>query len=583
MQKVCLLTALLWSFSSSFVFADGCIWPRATLVMADKIQQCDHLLLGKWIGGDKVTKQRRGSSKFEIVEIGFSRCDRFKTGQVVEIPQYIAGSETANYALMGPKDRPEAWYAPSEVSSEGWKYLSKLPLPTTDPKVQAERLLYFLSYLEHPDPMVSDDAFAEFAAEPYDLILPLKDKFPREKILSWLANPKTPVTRIGFYGLMAGLCGKPKDAVILEKKIVVIDADYRQGIDGVMAGYLLISGEAGLKVLEDTKMRARVAQNAEGIEIPLPFSETYAAMQALRFMWTHEPDRLPKERLKQSMQVLLDRPELTDLVIRDLARWQDWSVQDRLMTMYEDEKFSTPAVQRTIVRYLYYCSQDDGKPATDGTTATRPEHALKAEANLKILEEKDPTTVAKTMRFLIVVKTAPTDKMRPAPILANAERLERIAAASSRGLMGCGEGMFQFIDHVGKKRRIQSGLDPIHVFGGEIDAKVLSAFLDARAKANEIKEGPMYGQRRFLLVTILEVVALCEDARFIDLLAPLLDDSIHEVQGSVQNALVCIGDRNAARRKQILEMLSTHNWNPEEFRSADRCWLPEDGKQGSKD
>jgi hypothetical protein len=168
-----------------------------------------------------------------------------------------------------------------------------------------------------------------------------------------------------------------------------------------MAGYMLIRGEEGLKVLEDAKMRTRVAQNAEGKEVALPFSETYAVMQALRFMWTYEPDRLPKERLKQSMQILLDRPELADLVITDLARWKDWSVQDRLMAMYDDEKFSIPAIRRAIVRYLYYCSQDKGEPAADGTEAVRPEHAVRADENLKLLEEKDPKTVGDAKRYLI--------------------------------------------------------------------------------------------------------------------------------------------------------------------------------------
>jgi hypothetical protein len=371
-----------------------------TLVMAEQIQMCDHMLLGKWVGGEKSTELRGGSSKFELIDIGFSKGDRFKKGQVIEMPQYIAGSKTATYSLMGPEERLEDWHSPMEVTEEGWRYLSKMPVPVTDPKMQAERLKYFIPYFEHPDQSVSNDAFAEFAAAPYDVISQLKDQLPREKILKWLADPKTAVTRIGFYGLMAGLCGQPEDAALLEKKIVVLDADFRLGIEGVMAGYLLITGEQGLKVLEDAKMRTRLAMNSEGKEVPLPFSETYAVMQALRFMWTYEPDRLPKERLKQSMQILLDRPELADLVITDLARWKDWSVQDRLMAMYDDEKFSIPPIRRAIVRYLYYCSQEKGEPAGDEVAALT-ESARKAQENLKILEEKDPKTVGDAKRYLI--------------------------------------------------------------------------------------------------------------------------------------------------------------------------------------
>jgi hypothetical protein len=147
-------------------------------------------------------------------------------------------------------------------------------------------------------------------------------------------------------------------------------------------------------------MRTKVARDAAGKEVPLPFSETYAVMQALRFLWTYEPNLIPADRLKESMRLLLDRQELADLVITDLARWKDWTLQDRLMAMYDDEKFAIPAIRRAVVRYLYYCSQEKGSTAADGSE-TRPETALKAEANLKLLEQKDPKTVSDAKRFLV--------------------------------------------------------------------------------------------------------------------------------------------------------------------------------------
>ena len=65
--------------------------------------------------------------------------------------------------------------------------------------------------------------------------------------------------------MMAGLCGQPEDAAVLERKIMTLDADFRLGIEGVMAGYMLLRGEEGLKVLEDGKMRTKVALDAAGI------------------------------------------------------------------------------------------------------------------------------------------------------------------------------------------------------------------------------------------------------------------------------------------------------------------------------
>ncbi len=37
-----------------------------------------------------------------------------------------------------------------------------------------------------------------------------------------------------------------------------------------------------------------------------------------------ETDLIPKQRLVAALRNMLDRPQLADLVIPDLARWQDW-------------------------------------------------------------------------------------------------------------------------------------------------------------------------------------------------------------------------------------------------------------------
>ncbi len=397
------VAAIVSSVNSGNRAEAACVCPfcdAPALMLSEQIGQCDHLLRGKWLSGEKGANLRGGSSTFEILDVAFSKGDRFKVGQVVVMPQYIAGSDASSYSLMGPDDRLEDWHLPAEITEVSWTYLSKMPPSVKDLKAQSERLLYFLPYFENQDLLVSNDAFAEFAAAPYEVIVPLKDQLPREKILGWLQDAKTPVTRVGFYGMLAGICGKPEDAAILEQKIVTLDADFRLGIEGVMAGYMMIAGESGLAKLEEVKILSKTAIHKDGKEIKLPFSETYAVMQALRFMWTYEPDRLPKDRLKQSMHLLLERKEMADLVITDLARWKDWSIQDRLMAMYSDENYDIPAIRRAIVRYLYYCSQEKNELGADGTR-TPTDDALKAEANMKRLEELDPKTVSDAKRYLI--------------------------------------------------------------------------------------------------------------------------------------------------------------------------------------
>jgi hypothetical protein len=247
--------------------------------------------------------------------------------------------------------------------------------------------------------MVASDAYGEFANAPYKEIVPIKDEFPREDIRKWLTSPETPKTRLGLYGMMLGLCGTAEDAELLRDIIEQPTQDYRLGIDGIMAGYLFLTGEQGLPLIEDSKLR-----NTDAV-----FSETYAGMQALRFLWTYAPDVIPAERLRGAMRILLDRPDLADLVITDLARWEDWSVTDRLMTMYGKDDYNIPSIKRNIIRFMLVAE----RAKADKTGDPPPESAVKAKQYLEQLRESDPKTYEAAKRFFILNDYRPQLKRKP--------------------------------------------------------------------------------------------------------------------------------------------------------------------------
>jgi hypothetical protein len=188
--------------------------------------------------------------------------------------------------------------------------------------------------------------------------------------------------------MMIGLCGDESDADMLEKRILVKSDEFRLGIDGLMGGYLLIKKDKGLDVLDKYKLQDK----------KIPFSETFSAMQALRFMWTYGTGRIAPERLRQSMRLLLDRPEMVDLVIADLARWQDWSIQEKLMGMYGEGAYDIPSVKRAIIRFMLVSSKDVG----DSAAADVPPHAKKGKEYLAELRKRDPKMVSEAERFFIV-------------------------------------------------------------------------------------------------------------------------------------------------------------------------------------
>lgn len=367
-----------------------------SLTLAEEVDQSGHVLLAKWLGGTDPTDVSAGTARFEILEVAESEDDAFEVGQKIELPLYLAGEKSAKYLLLGPGTRLLDWQIPREVTDAGWQYLSGLPSPVTSPDAKIKRLRYFIEYLQHPELAISNDAYGEFASAKYETIKALRAEFPREQLTKWIADPDTPVTRMGLYGLLLGLCGDDAAAAAMQKKILNPETSFRLGIEGVISGYLLIKGEEGLEILEDRIINAKTWTNSDGEVNKVPFSEVFAVMQALRFMWNYEPDRINKNRLTAAMHRLLERPELSDLVIADLARWEDWSMQDRLMTMYDEEDFAIPSVKRAIIRYMFF-----GSKQTVGETDELTKFAKYAAENLKKLEVKDPKTVKMTKQFLV--------------------------------------------------------------------------------------------------------------------------------------------------------------------------------------
>lgn len=366
------------------------------LTMAEMIDQSDHLLLGEWVEGTKPTSESAGSVNYRILAIGRSLDDLITEGQTITLPFYTPGEAGEKFALMGPGTDFLNWQPPTEVTDESWEYIRTCPIPEKDPERRTQRLAWFLQYLEHPEQLVSNDAYGEFASAPYKTIRPLQDEMPREKLREWVANPETSPTRIALYGMMLGLCGSVEDADVLEQKIMTVTSDFRLGLEGIMAGYVMLTGETGLQKLEDAKIRSETYIDANGEEKKLPFSETYAAVNTLRFLKKYEPDCVPYERLTSSMHLLLERPALSDLIIADLARWKDWSVQNRLMEMFDEEDFQIPSIKRAIVRYMLACEKAGKKDPEQYAQV-----AEVASKNLEILEEKDARIFRDAKRFFI--------------------------------------------------------------------------------------------------------------------------------------------------------------------------------------
>ncbi|MDB5308657.1 MAG: hypothetical protein JWO38_2859 [Gemmataceae bacterium] len=226
------------------------------------------------------------------------------------------------------------------------------------PKDAATRLTYFFSYLESPDLVISGDAYSEFGYADYKEIRALTDKWKADPtkaqlLLGWLKDPNTRPTRYGLYGLLLGNCGKPEDAKALRALLDDPNRSYTSGLDGVLAGYVLLDPKAGweylLGIVGDPKK---------------DFSVRYAGLRTIRFFWESRTDVVPGKQVLDAMKVLIDQSDLADLPIEDLRKWKTWELTPFVLGYAAKESHSTtPIVARSILKFALAAAAADPKNA----------------------------------------------------------------------------------------------------------------------------------------------------------------------------------------------------------------------------
>jgi hypothetical protein len=362
-----------------------CSAPSLTFI--EQVDEAKAVVLTRWVSTKKSEGDEPASSVYEIVEYLKGPEAKLTRGTKVTLPIYRKAKNEDLFFFTAIGEKELEWNTPVEMSRPAFEYLKKAPSSKTSIK---ERLEYYVQYLENEDELIAIDAYSEFANAPFDDIEKVSSVMPRADLRKWILDPKTSSTRLALYGLLLGLCGQEEDISVFREKILEPTKDFRLGIDGVMSGYLLLAKEDGIDLLNETKFK-----DPEAV-----FSETYAAMQALRFIWTYGKGRVGKQKLRESMRLLLDRADMSDLVIADLARWKDWEVQDRLMKLYGTEGYEIPAIKRSIIRFMLASIKD--VPKNKKESDPLPEHAAKGKKYIEKLRKIDPKTVKQAERFFFL-------------------------------------------------------------------------------------------------------------------------------------------------------------------------------------
>lgn len=291
--------------------------------------------------GDEIQK-----ATFEIT--GVLKGDGLvKQGDKFETLYFGDGKPGKSFLVMGIDPPKVMWSTPLPVSDRAVKYLGQiLALPKEGP----ERLTFFQQYLEDDDELLARDAYDEFARAPYDQVKSIREQMNHEQIVAWINNPEIPASRRRLYLVMLAVCGSESDLPMLEEFMRSNDRKAKSGLDALISCYLTLKGESGLKLVDELFLANPKAD----------YADTYAAIMAIRFHGS-EGGVISKEALVKSLHHMLDRPELADLVIPDLAKWEDWAVRDRLFDLYKNANEKNSWVRVPVINYLRVCPLPEAK------------------------------------------------------------------------------------------------------------------------------------------------------------------------------------------------------------------------------
>ena len=316
-----------------------------------------------------MTRNKETGEVLMKVEAVLKGSDLIKVGQEVKAIYYGEVSIGRRFMLSGV-DPPDLQWSCLPVSKRAEKYIGKI---TELPDDSLERLRFYRKYLQDEESMLARDAYDEFAVAPYDAVKKLGPEMDREQLLEWIGDPEMATDRKRLYLTMLGVCGDEKNLPFLEKMLRSTQKSTRGGLDALIACYLTLAGEKGLPLVDELFLANQKA----------PYADTYAAIMAVRFHGT-EGDVLPRSALVESLHHVLDRKDLADLVIPDLARWSDWSQVDRLVDLFVKADPDNNWVRVPVVNYLRACPLPAAKKA------------------LKKLEEIDPESVRRANTFFSI-------------------------------------------------------------------------------------------------------------------------------------------------------------------------------------
>lgn len=354
-------------FSNPVLACPFCTALRPTL--AQQIERADVAVLGDVLAADGSTWKIR-------VQRTLRAADQTAPGSPIEISQRSTEGDLTSGELLlalGSKKNnsaaPLSWTTIA-LNEASFGYLVRSPVTRGD---VAKRLIYFLPFFEHADPLIAEDAYLEFAHAPLDEIASLADRLPVDRLRDWLEDENVLPDRKGLYGLLLGLAapaqGRTEIADDFWRWITAPATDFRSGFDGVLGGYLWMGKAEAVarlknRYLNDPRARA---------------GDLRHLLVAMRVYHDYGEDVAPEEFMR-AYRRFLNFPAVAGLAVADLERWRDWQSLDRVASLFTEPGYEDGATDRAVIGYLSACPLAEATRHLARLKKLFPERVAAAEA-----------------------------------------------------------------------------------------------------------------------------------------------------------------------------------------------------------
>ncbi|NND95833.1 MAG: hypothetical protein HKN47_00720 [Pirellulaceae bacterium] len=330
--------------------------------LRQEMEVMDAVVIATAMQGDVARNKETGEVLMKVDHVlkGDELC---RPGQEVKAVYYGDVTAGRRFMLSGV-DPPELQWSCLPLTERSEKYVIQV---TELPDDAVARLRFYIQYLQDEESMLARDAYDEFAIAPYKAVKDLGPEMDHAQLVKWIRDPEQSTDRKRLYLTMLGVCGTKKDLPMLEELMRSTQKSTRGGLDALIACYLTLAGEEGLPLVVELFLDNKNAQ----------YADTYAAIMAIRFHGT-EGDVIARSALTESLHHVLDRKDLADLVIPDLARWSDWSQIDRMTDLFINADPENNWVRVPVVNYLRACPLPAAKAALEKLEKVDPESVRRA-------------------------------------------------------------------------------------------------------------------------------------------------------------------------------------------------------------